>query len=347
MARRLIQNRSFLTGVVPESSSLLTGELAINFEDGKIFGKHIDGTVVNLSGAPELHTHTISQVTGLQIALDGKVPLNGTGASGTWSISITGNAGTVTNGVYTSRTLTAGDGLSGGGDLSANRSFAVDATVVRTSGNQTIGGVKTFSSTISGSISGNAATVTNGVYTTGSYANPSWLTSLDYSKLSGTIPTWNQNTTGNASTATALATARTINGTSFNGTANITTANWGTTRTLTVGATGKSVNGSANVSWSLSEIGAAAATAVSVISTNTTAVANTHYVITANLTLTLPASPAAGTTVEFTNRSSTDTVTIARNGQNIMGVAENMVLNSVNAFGKLRFADATRGWVLV
>lgn len=28
-------------------------------------------------------------------------PLNGTGASGTWSISVTGNAGTVTNGVYT------------------------------------------------------------------------------------------------------------------------------------------------------------------------------------------------------------------------------------------------------
>ena len=63
---------------------------------------------------------------------------------------------------------------------------------------------------------------------------------------------------GNAATATKLQTARTINGTSFNGSANITTANWGTARTLTVGNTGKSVNGSANVSWSLAEIGAAA-----------------------------------------------------------------------------------------
>lgn len=61
---------------------------------------------------------------------------------------------------------------------------------------------------------------------------------------------------GNASTASTLQTARTINGTSFNGSANITTANWGTSRTLTVGNTGKSVNGGANVSWSLSEIGA-------------------------------------------------------------------------------------------
>ena len=62
-----------------------------------------------------------------------------------------------------------------------------------------------------------------------------------------------------AGTADTLATARTINGTSFNGSANITTANWGTARTITIGNTGKSVNGSANVSWSLSEIGAAPA----------------------------------------------------------------------------------------
>ena len=64
--------------------------------------------------------------------------------------------------------------------------------------------------------------------------------------------------TGNASTATKLQTARTINGTSFDGSANITTANWGTSRTITIGNTGKSINGSANVSWTLSEIGAAA-----------------------------------------------------------------------------------------
>jgi hypothetical protein len=64
--------------------------------------------------------------------------------------------------------------------------------------------------------------------------------------------------TGNATTATTLQTARNINGTSFNGGADITTANWGTARTLTIGSTGKSVNGSAAVSWTLAEIGAAA-----------------------------------------------------------------------------------------
>ncbi len=41
--------------------------------------------------------------------------------------------------------------------------------------------------TISVNITGNAGTVTNGVYTTGSYANPSWITSLDGSKITGNL----------------------------------------------------------------------------------------------------------------------------------------------------------------
>lgn len=60
----------------------------------------------------------------------------------------------------------------------------------------------------------------------------------------------------NAGKADTLSTSRTINGTNFNGSANITTANWGTARNLTIGNTNKSVNGSTNVSWSLNEIGA-------------------------------------------------------------------------------------------
>jgi hypothetical protein len=71
------------------------------------------------------------------------------------------------------------------------------------------------------SIDGNAATVTNGLYSTSSYSNPTWLTAIPYSILSGTIPTWNQSTTGSAAT---LTTTRTIAGISFDGSANITIA---------------------------------------------------------------------------------------------------------------------------
>lgn len=60
---------------------------------------------------------------------------------------------------------------------------------------------------------------------------------------------------GAANSANKLATARTINGTNFDGSGNITTANWGTARNVTVGGTTKSVNGSGNVSWSMDEIG--------------------------------------------------------------------------------------------
>lgn len=82
------------------------------------------------------------------------------------------------------------------------------------------------------------------------------------------------NVTGNADTATALQSARTIGGVSFDGTANIDlpgvnqTGNQNTTgsaaeatvlataRTLTVGETGKTFDGSADVAWTLAEIGA-------------------------------------------------------------------------------------------
>lgn len=75
---------------------------------------------------------------------------------------------------------------------------------------------------------------------------------------SGASGTWGISISGNATTSTKLATARSINGTNFDGSGNITTATWGTARTLTIGNTGKSVNGGGSVSWSLSEIGAAA-----------------------------------------------------------------------------------------
>jgi hypothetical protein len=64
------------------------------------------------------------------------------------------------------------------------------------------------------SITGNAGTVTNGVVTTGSYSDPAWIASLAGAKISGNIA-------GNAGSATVLATARNINGVSFNGSANI------------------------------------------------------------------------------------------------------------------------------
>lgn len=119
-------------------------------------------------------------------------------------------------------------------DGSANASIGVTGTLPVANGG-------TGATTLTGLVKGN-----------GTAAFTAAVAGTDYVTPSGSI-------TGNAATATTLQTARTINGTSFNGSANITTASWGTARTLTIGSTGKSVDGSANVSWTLAELGAAAA----------------------------------------------------------------------------------------
>lgn len=57
--------------------------------------------------------------------------------------------------------------------------------------------------------------------------------------------------------ADRLLNSRQINGTNFDGTANITTAKWGTARSIKIGNTAKNVDGSGNVTWTFAEIGGA------------------------------------------------------------------------------------------
>ena len=176
---------------------------------------------------------------------------------------------------------------SGGGKYNAPAIPVATANTsgVITTGAQTIAGAKTFSGGVIGNLTGNASTATklatartiNGTAFDGSanITTANWgtarnisisssdgtgtgvATSVDGSgnvvlKLPASIKA---SLTGNASTATILQTARTINGTSFNGSANITTANWGAARTIKIGNTAKSVNGSQDLTWTLSEIG--------------------------------------------------------------------------------------------
>lgn len=63
-------------------------------------------------------------------------------------------------------------------------------------------------------------------------------------------------------------------------------------------------------------------------------------------TLTLPASPTAGDTLRIINRSSSTTTTIARNGSNIMGVADDLTFDLVNETFNFTYANATDGWII-
>ena len=93
--------------------------------------------------------------------------------------------------------------------------------------------------------------------------------------------------------------------------------------------------------------GSAGGLTVSVISGNTTAVKDYLYILTANLTLTLPASPSAGDSLKVSNLSGVATCIIARNGSNIMADASDMTLDNQYASFELIYGDATRGWVVV
>jgi hypothetical protein len=191
--------------------------------------------------------------------------INGVSFNGSANITVTAN---------TTNTLTRGTYLTGSNfDGSAATTWAVDATTTNTaskvvardaSGNFAAG-------TITAALSGNATTATtatnatNVTVTTSAtssafkvpFANTTVSTTGNYGLLQDDAATFTYNPStntltvgtvsgalsGNATTATTLATARTINGTSFNGSANITTASWGTARTLW----GQSVDGSANI----------------------------------------------------------------------------------------------------
>lgn len=86
---------------------------------------------------------------------------------------------------------------------------------------------------------------------------------------------------------------------------------------------------------------------VSVISASTAAVANTLYVFTANLNLTLPASPAMGDSIKISNRSGVATCQLLRNGNNILGAAADLTLDTASASFELVYTDTANGWVII
>lgn len=113
---------------------------------------------------------------------------------------IAGNAETVTNGVYTTGTQTVG----GDKTFTGNNTHSGNNTVSGTTTHS--GALKVTNATASTSTATGAATVAGGLGVAGTvYAGA-----------------FNGPLTGNASTATKLQTARTINGVSFDGSANIT-----------------------------------------------------------------------------------------------------------------------------
>jgi hypothetical protein len=115
-------------------------------------------------------------------------------SKGSGSVTSVGGTGTV-NGLTLTGTVTTSGNLTLGGTLDLSSPPAIGGTTAAAITGTTITANTQFSGAGTGltgtatslSIGGNAATVSNGVYTTGSYADPTWITSLAGSKITGTI----------------------------------------------------------------------------------------------------------------------------------------------------------------
>ena len=86
---------------------------------------------------------------------------------------------------------------------------------------------------------------------------------------------------------------------------------------------------------------------VSVITGNTNAASGNLYVLTANLTLTLPSSPSAGNYIKISNRSGVATCVVARNSEKIMGATADLTLDKLNSGFEMVYSGTAQGWVLI
>lgn len=81
MAQRILQKRSIVAGKVPDTGSLLVGELGINVADGKVY--------LHKSGS----TQSIETLVSTNSTTTGSITLTGTGSFGEASITFDANIG--------------------------------------------------------------------------------------------------------------------------------------------------------------------------------------------------------------------------------------------------------------
>ena len=136
-----------------------------------------NGNILTYDGTNAYWKNTdLAAGTGISVSKSATGVLTVTNSAPDQTVSISSGTGISVSGTYPSFTV-ANSGVT-----------SIAGTASQITASASTGGVTlALANPINVDTSGNAATVTNGVYTTGSYSNPTWITSLAGSKISGTI----------------------------------------------------------------------------------------------------------------------------------------------------------------
>ena len=331
----------------------------------------------NVSGAVGLATYagTANSVAGANVSgavtyattANSVALANVSGAGNITSINLDGSSSNVLygNGVFAPA---AGGGSYGNSNV-ATFLASYGSNTITTTGNVSVGNIIGNGQALTGiagaNVSGTVSSATTaGTVTTAAQPNITSTGTLASLSVTANANIGNIGTAG-LITATGNITGGNISGTLLTGTLstssqpNITsvgtltsltvsgTSNLGAIGNVTVtgGANGQylTTNGSGTLSWTTP------LTTSIVSGTTQTAVQNYRYVLSnaATTTVTLPSSPSLGDTVYIVVANDLLTNIVARNGQKIMSLDQDMTINSSNAAFGLLYTNSTLGWRVI
>ena len=182
----LAPNIKVLVGIIINAGSGGSGSFYVEINHGSVLGGTDSNVQLTTPLAGQILTYdatnaywkntTLGAGTGISVASTAGGVTTVTNSAPDQTVALTAGTAISISGTYPSFTInnTGVTSLAG---------TASQVTVSASTGSVTL----SLPATINVNTSGNAATATNGVVTTGSYADPTWITSLAGSKITGTI----------------------------------------------------------------------------------------------------------------------------------------------------------------